>query len=111
MTTEQSYLTVTALTKYIARKSSADPHLTKLRVRGELSNSTVHSSGHIYCTLKDQGAQIRAVMFARQAQHVQFRLEEGMQVLIEGSVQVFERMGQYQLYIERIEPDGIGQRQ
>ncbi len=108
MTTEQSYLTVTALTKYVARKFSADPHLTKLLVRGELSNITFHSSGHIYCTLKDQGAQIRAVMFARQAQHVQFRLEEGMQVLIEGSVQVYERMGQYQLYIERIEPDGVG---
>lgn len=108
MTEEKRYLTVTALTKYVARKFSADPHLTKLSVRGELSNITFHSSGHIYCTLKDQGAQIRAVMFARQAQHVKFRLEEGMQVLIEGSVQVFERMGQYQLYIEHIEPGGIG---
>ena len=103
-----SYLTVKALTKYIKRKFEADPHLREVYVKGELSNVKVHTSGHIYFTLKDDGARINATMFRGQASKLSFRPEEGMQVFIKGDVNVYEAGGSYQLYAQTMEPDGIG---
>lgn len=103
-----SYLTVKALTKYIKRKFDADPHLREVYVKGELSNVKIHSSGHIYFTLKDDGARINAAMFRTQASKLKFRPEEGMQVYIRGEVSVYEASGNYQLYANVMEPDGIG---
>lgn len=93
------YITVTALTKYLKKKMDIDPHLKQVLIKGEISNFKHHSRGHMYMTIKDQGAQIRAVMFASDNRHLKFLPEDGMQVLIEGNVSVFEAFGQYQLYI------------
>ena len=102
------YITVTALTKYLKKKMDIDPHLKQVLIKGEISNFKHHSRGHMYMTIKDQGAQIRAVMFASDNRHLKFLPEDGMQVLIEGNVSVFEAFGQYQLYIRSLEPDGKG---
>ncbi|MFF5995441.1 exodeoxyribonuclease VII large subunit [Lysinibacillus sp. KU-BSD001] len=103
-----SYLSVKALTKYIKRKFEADPHLREVYVKGELSNVKIHTSGHIYFTLKDDGARINATMFRNQAAKLAFRPEEGMQVFIRGDVNVYEVGGTYQLYAHTMEPDGVG---
>ena len=106
--TSNSYLSVKALTKYIKRKFDADPHLRDVYVTGELSNVKVHSSGHIYFTLKDDGSRINATMFRSQASKLSFKPEEGMKVFIRGDVNVYEASGAYQLYAQTMEPDGIG---
>ncbi|WP_173916191.1 exodeoxyribonuclease VII large subunit [Halobacillus sp. Marseille-Q1614] len=102
------YLTVTALTKYIKRKLSHDPHLKEVWLRGEISNFKRHSRGHMYLTLKDDQARIQAVMFAGNNRFLKFRPENGMNVLIRGEINVYEPMGNYQLYIQDMQPDGIG---
>lgn len=110
MTTEpNTYLTVKALTKYIKRKFDADTHLRDVYVKGELSNVKVHSSGHIYFTLKDDAARVTSVMFAMNAKSLKFVPESGMNVLVRGDINVFESAGQYQLYATTIQPDGIGE--
>ncbi len=106
--TTSSYLTVKALTKYIKRKFDADPHLRDVHVKGELSNVKIHTSGHIYFTLKDEETRISATMFRTQASKLKFRPEEGMQVFIRGDVSVYESSGNYQLYAQSMEPDGVG---
>lgn len=103
-----SYLTVKALTKYIKRKFDADPHLRDVYVKGELSNVKLHQSGHIYFTLKDDGARIAATMFKTAATKLAFEPKEGMQVFIRGDVNVYEGYGTYQLYVQEMQPDGVG---
>lgn len=103
------YLTVKALTKYIKRKFDADPHLEQVYVKGEISNFKKHSSGHMYFTLKDEDTRIMAVMFARYSAEMKFVPENGMHVLIRGSVSVYEMSGQYQIYVNEMLPDGIGE--
>ncbi|WP_269927030.1 exodeoxyribonuclease VII large subunit [Paenisporosarcina quisquiliarum] len=107
--TATSYLTVKALTKYIKRKFDADPHLRNVYVKGELSNVKIHTSGHIYFTIKDDQTRMPAVMFAAQARSLKFRPESGMNVLLQGDVNVYEGSGQYQLYAQVMQPDGIGE--
>lgn len=107
--TSTSYLTVKALTKYIKRKFDADPHLRNVYVKGELSNVKIHTSGHIYFTIKDEQTRISAVMFAAQARNLKFKPESGMNVLLQGDVNVYEGSGQYQLYAQVMQPDGIGE--
>ncbi|MDY7043482.1 exodeoxyribonuclease VII large subunit [Virgibacillus sp. M23] len=102
------YLTVTALTKYIKRKIDTDPHLSDVWLRGEISNFKHHSRGHMYLTIKDDQSRIQAVMFAGNNRRLKFTPENGMNVLIKGEISVFEAYGQYQLYIQQMEPDGIG---
>ncbi len=104
-----TYLTVKALTKYIKRKFDADTHLRDVYVKGELSNVKVHSSGHIYFTLKDESARLTSVMFAMNARSLKFVPESGMNVLVRGDINVFEAAGQYQLYASNMQPDGIGE--
>lgn len=102
------YLTVTALTKYMKRKLDMDPHLRDVWLKGEISNFKLHSRGHMYLTIKDDRARINAVMFAGNNRFLKFKPEDGMKVLVHGEVSVFEATGQYQLYIQQMEPDGIG---
>lgn len=105
---EQKYLTVAALTKYLKRKMELDPHLRNVWLRGEISNFKLHSRGHMYLTIKDDEARMQAVMFAGNNKNLTFMPENGMNVLVRGEVNVFESYGQYQLYIKEMEPDGIG---
>jgi exodeoxyribonuclease VII large subunit len=105
---EQRYLTVNALTKYIKRKFDADPHLQDVLVRGEISNFKQHSSGHMYFTLKDEKARILAVMFSSNNRGMKFTPDNGMKVLIKGDISLYEPSGQYQIYIKEMQTDGIG---
>lgn len=105
---KDKYLSVTALTKYIKRKMDLDPHLKTVWIKGEISNFNHHSSGHMYFTLKDRTSRIQAVMFAGNNRYLKFQPESGMHVFIKGYVSVFEPYGQYQLYVQQMEPDGLG---
>ncbi|WP_164668654.1 exodeoxyribonuclease VII large subunit [Virgibacillus doumboii] len=105
---KDNYLTVTALTKYIKRKLNSDPHLKNIWLKGEISNFKHHSRGHMYLTIKDDHSRIQAVMFAGNNRRLKFSPENGMNVLIKGEINVFEPYGQYQLYVQQMEPDGIG---
>jgi exodeoxyribonuclease VII large subunit len=102
------YVTVTALTKYIKRKFEVDPHLQDLWIKGEISNFTYHSRGHMYFTLKDENARIQAVMFAGYNRYLAFKPENGMKVLVRGEISVYEPSGNYQIYIKEMQPEGIG---
>ena len=86
----------------------ADPALSGLFIRGELSNYKAYPSGHHYFSMKDQEGSLRCVMFRREAQTLRFRPENGMKVLAFGRVAVFPRDGQYQLYVSSLTPDGVG---
>ncbi len=101
-------LTVTALTRYIKYKFEADEHLKNILLKGEISNFKHNVRGHFYFTLKDDRAQISAVMFKGNAWRVPFEPEDGMSVLVRGYVDVFERSGGYQIYVESMEQAGIG---
>lgn len=101
-------LSVSELTKYIKDKIESDYILANIWVKGEISNLKIHSSGHIYFTLKDQESCLKAVMFRSRGRRLLFRPEYGMHVIVRGYVSVYERDGTYQLYAEEMEPDGIG---
>ncbi len=101
-------LTVTQLNEYIKMMFDNQPTLRGLFVRGEISNFVDHRSGHLYFTLKDESSLIRAVMFKSSAMRLRFKPENGMRVIVGGSVSVFPRDGQYQLYATEMQPDGIG---
>lgn len=101
-------LTVTQINEYIRDLLSRDEILSMIIVRGEISNLTIHRSGHIYFTLKDETSVLKSVMFRSSAQRVRFALKEGMNVIVYGRISVYAPSGQYQLYAEDIQPDGIG---
>ncbi|RJX18103.1 MAG: exodeoxyribonuclease VII large subunit [Ammonifex sp.] len=100
---------VTEVTKRIQELLDGDPVLGALWVRGEISNLSVPFSGHIYFTLKDQTAQLRAVMFRSRAHALAFQPANGLTVLIRGRVSVYERDGKVQLYVYEMEADGTGE--
>ncbi len=104
----QNVYTVGQVNSYIKNMFSQDFLLNRLSVKGEVSNCKYHSSGHIYFTLKDRGGTISCVMFAGNRSGLAFRMMEGMQVIVEGSVDVYERDGRYQLYAKEIHQDGAG---
>lgn len=100
--------TVTQINTYIKNMFRQDFMLQSVLVKGEISNCTYHSSGHIYFTLKDAGGTLSCVMFRRYAAGLDFRLNKGDQVIIAGSVDVYEEQGKYQLYAHQIMQDGAG---
>lgn len=105
---DQQYLSVSALTKYIKRKFDVDPHLQNAYIKGEISNFKQHTSGHMYFTLKDEKARLLAVMFAANNKGMKFLPENGMKVLVRGDISLYEASGQYQLYVKSMAPDGVG---
>ena len=106
---QRSAMTVTGLNEYIKSKLDTDPLLSRVLVKGEISNFVNHyKTGHFYLSLKDEGGVIRAVMFRMQAQKLTFLPENGMKVICAGRVSSYVKDGQYQLYISEMEPDGIG---
>ena len=105
---EERYLTVTALTKYIKYKFDHDNNLEEVLLEGEISNFKHNSRGHFYFTLKDDGAQISATMFATYASRVKFEPEDGMKVYVRGNVSVYEPSGTYQINVKEIKTSGLG---
>lgn len=101
-------VTVSKLNAYIKSIIERNPHLTGLLVGGEISNFKHHSSGHLYMSLKDDSSLVRAVMFRSSASKLKFVPENGMKVIVRCRVSVYERDGQYQLYIDEMQPDGVG---
>ncbi len=102
------YITVTQLTRYIKYKIDNDIHLNEVFLKGEISNFKAHSRGHYYFTLKDEGSRINAIMFATATKSVKFTPQDGMKVLLTGRISVFESTGAYQIYVNEMLEDGVG---
>ena len=100
--------TVGQVNAYIRNMFTQDFMLNRIYVKGEVSNCKYHTSGHIYFSLKDESGTIACVMFAGQRSGLSFRMSEGQQVIVLGSVSVYERNGTYQLYAKEIRLDGEG---
>lgn len=103
-----NYITVTQLTRYIKYKIDNDQNLNKIYLKGEISNFKAHTRGHFYFTLKDENSRVNAVMFSTYAKDVKFDIQDGMKVLVTGKVSVYEATGGYQIYVDSITEDGLG---
>ncbi|MBQ6250534.1 exodeoxyribonuclease VII large subunit [Ruminococcus sp.] len=102
-------ITITQINRYIGSILKNDRNIQGIMVRGEISNYVKHfRSGHVYFTLKDSESAIKAVMFASAASRLKFAPEDGMAVIVSGSIGVYERDGAYQLYVNDIIPEGAG---
>ncbi len=101
-------LTVSQLNRYVKNTLDADFILNNASVKGEISNLKIHSSGHIYFSLKDGGSKINCVMFKSYAYKLKFVPENGMDIVVEGNVSVYEKEGSYQLYCKAMKREGIG---
>ena len=102
-------ISVSQLNRYVKTVLERDPHLGSLYIRGEISNFKNHySSGHLYLSLKDEGAVISAVMYRFAAAKLTFRPEDGMKVIVRAKVTLYEKGGSYQLLIDEMQPDGVG---
>lgn len=99
---------VSQVNAYIKNMFAQDFALSRIAVKGEVSNCKYHTSGHIYFTLKDGMGAMQAVMFASRRRGLRFQLSEGQQVIVKGSIEVYERDGRYQLYASEITLDGTG---
>ena len=108
MAEERQVFTVTALNEYIKMKLETDEALMRVFIRGEISNFTNHKSGHFYFTVKDETSRIAAVMFRSSVSKLAFIPENGMKVIVGGRVSAYVRDGQYQIYVDTLEPDGVG---
>lgn len=104
----QNVLSITQLNEYIRGRMDADPLLTQVAVRGEISNYKLYPSGHHYFTLKDEASALKCVMFKGNAMRLRFRPENGMKVIAMGKVSVYPRDGAYQLYCTAMAMDGVG---
>lgn len=104
----ETAMTVTELNGYIKRLLENDRMLSAVAVKGEISNFINHRSGHLYFTLKDSDGQIKSVMFRSSAMRLKFMPENGMKVIVYGSVNIYSKDGSLQLYVNNMQPDGIG---
>lgn len=105
---ERRYITVTTLNKYLKNKFDTDPNIQTLGLKGEISNFKGHTRGHLYFTLKDEGSRINAVMFSTYASKLNFVPKDGMKVLVVGRISVYEPTGGYQIYVNEMISDGVG---
>ena len=104
----EKYLTVTALTRYLKYKFEQDPNLMQVFIKGEISNFKAHTIGHFYFSIKDDNSKINAIMFKTKASKLNFMPKEGMKVLVTGSIRIYEMAGNYQIYVEDMIEDGVG---
>ncbi len=102
-------ISVTQLNEYVRKMISGDPLLRSIRVRGEISGFKKHISGHLYFTLKDEGARVQCAMFRQHAMYLNFPLRDGMQVVVTASASLYAQNGTYQLYVESIRQEGAGE--
>ena len=102
------YITISELNHYIKGVMEDNIFLNKVYLKGEISNFKAHTRGHLYFTLKDEGSRLNAVMFSYQANALKFEPSDGMKVLVCGKISVYEATGAYQIYVESMEQDGLG---
>ncbi len=102
------YISVNQLTRYIKYKIDNDINLNEVFLRGEISNFKAHSRGHFYFTLKDEKSRISAIMFSSSTKNIKFVPQDGMKVLVTGKISVFETTGNYQIYVNEMLEDGVG---
>ena len=105
---QEKYLTVTAITRYLKYKLDSDEHLKTVFLKGEISNFKSHTTGHLYFSLKDETSKINAIMFSSSAKKLQFVPKDGSKVLVVGRISVYEATGNYQIYIDEMLEDGVG---
>ena len=105
---QDKYMKVSDLNAYIKTIFDENPYLKKVFLRGEISNFKNHTRGHLYFTLKDDLGRISAVMFYSSAVSLKFAPEDGMNVLVEGRISCYPAQGSYQIYVDKMEPDGLG---
>ena len=103
-----NYITITELSKYIKSNFDNDEFLRRVYIKGEISNFKNHTTGHFYFSLKDSGSRINAVMFSSATRNIKFIPKDGMTVLVTGRVTVYEATGNYQIYVEEMVEDGLG---
>ncbi|WP_138753413.1 exodeoxyribonuclease VII large subunit [Paenibacillus sinopodophylli] len=108
MADQPRIFSIKELNRYIKMKMESDLLLGDVWLRGEISNFTHHSSGHMYFTLKDKDSRVKSIMFASQNQRLPFIPKEGTKVIARGNISVYERDGNYQFYVNAMQPDGIG---
>ncbi len=102
------YMTITAINQFIKNMFDSNTYLKKVYLKGEISNFKHHTSGHLYLTLKDDDSRISAIMFRSAAASLNFVPEDGMNVLVTGRISVYPNGGNYQIYIDKMEQDGLG---
>ena len=102
------YLSVSAITRYLKAKFDSDENLQTVFLKGEISNFKAHTTGHFYFSLKDETSKINAIMFRSNASKVLFKPTDGMKVLVSGRISVYEAMGSYQIYVDEMLEDGVG---
>ena len=105
---QDKYISVSQLTRYIKYKIDNDIHLQEVFLKGEISNFKAHSRGHFYFTLKDENSRINAIMFSSSTRNIKFTPQDGMKVLVTGKISVFEANGGYQIYVNEMIEDGVG---
>lgn len=105
---DREYITISELNHYIKGVMEDNIFLNKVYLKGEISNFKAHTRGHLYFTLKDEGSRLNAVMFSYQANGLKFEPVDGMKVLVCGKISVYEATGAYQIYVESMEQDGLG---
>lgn len=104
----KKYITVTQLNRYLKFKIENDPNLGLIFLRGEISNFKNHTRGHFYFTLKDETSRINAIMFSTNTKKIKFMPSDGMKVLVTGRISLYEASGGYQIYVEEMIEDGVG---
>lgn len=102
------YLTVSVVTQYLKHKFDTDEHLRAVFIKGEISNFKYHTSGHLYFSIKDENSKINAVMFSTNARKLNFKPNDGTKVLVMGRISIYEATGNYQIYVEEMLEDGVG---
>ena len=105
---QDKYISITKLNNYLKAMFDNNPHLQRVYLKGEISNFKGHTRGHLYFTLKDENSRLSAVMFAGNTHNLSFKPEDGMNVLVEGRVSTYPATGAYQIYVEKMELDGLG---
>ena len=103
-----NYITISELNHYVKGVFDNNIFLNKVYLKGEISNFKAHTRGHLYFTLKDEGSRLNAVMFSYQASNLKFNPVDGMKVLVCGKISVYEATGAYQIYVEDMQQDGLG---
>ena len=103
-----NYITIGALNKYLKNLFDRDSNLQEVYLKAEISNFKAHTRGHLYFTLKDETSRINAVMFSYNVNKLKFKPVDGMKVLVKGKISVYEATGSYQIYVEDMDQDGLG---